>query len=58
MFNRFKDAGMSRLITVAAAQTGPVESEDMSSMVSKACRIIDDAASRDVRILTFSELFL
>lgn len=49
---------MSRIITVATAQTGPVESEDMSSMVPKACRIIDDAASRGVRILTFCELFL
>lgn len=49
---------MSRTITVAAAQTGPVASEDMREMVPTACRLIEAAAARGVNILTFSELFL
>ena len=49
---------MSRVIKVAAAQTGPVESDDMSSMVPTACAMIQEAASSGVRFLTFCELFL
>lgn len=48
----------SRVITVGAAQTGPVLSEDMRTMVPTACRMIEEAAKRNVDILTFSELFL
>jgi predicted amidohydrolase len=47
-----------RMITVGAAQTGPVESDDMRTMVPAACRMIEEAAGRNVDILTFSELFL
>lgn len=49
---------MTRMITVGAAQTGPVLSEDMRTMVPTACRMIEEAAQRNVDILTFSELFL
>jgi predicted amidohydrolase len=49
---------MSRTIKVASAQTGPVESEDMASMVPSACRMIENAAAQGVNILTFCELFL
>ena len=49
---------MPRTLTVAAAQTGPVLSEDMASMVPTALRMIDEAAERGVDILTFCELFL
>ncbi|MFI4986593.1 MAG: carbon-nitrogen hydrolase family protein, partial [Alphaproteobacteria bacterium] len=48
----------SRVITVGAAQTGPVLSEDMRTMVPTACRMIEEAAKCHVDILTFSELFL
>ena len=49
---------MSRIIKVAAAQTGSVESDDMLSMVPTACAMLREAASSGVKILTFSELFL
>ena len=49
---------MSRLLTVAAAQTGSVESDDMRSMLPTALDMIERAADADVRILTFCELFL
>jgi predicted amidohydrolase len=49
---------MGRTIKVACAQTGPVESEDMSSMVPKACRMLEEAAAKGVDIVTFCELFL
>src|SRR5947209_5656600 len=49
---------MSRKIKVACAQTGPVDSEEMSSMVPKACQMLEDAAAEGVNILTFCELFL
>ncbi|CAG1006847.1 beta-ureidopropionase [Burkholderiales bacterium] len=49
---------MPRTLTVAAAQTGPVLSEDMHSMVPTAIRMIDEAAERGVDILAFCELFL
>ncbi|HVM80011.1 MAG TPA: carbon-nitrogen hydrolase family protein [Stellaceae bacterium] len=49
---------MSRTITVGAAQTGPVESEDMRTMIPSALKMIDEAAGRGVNILTFGELFM
>jgi predicted amidohydrolase len=49
---------VSRFIRVAAAQTGPVETDDMSRMVPEACRMVREAAARGASILTFPELFL
>ncbi|HLI10314.1 MAG TPA: carbon-nitrogen hydrolase family protein [Alphaproteobacteria bacterium] len=49
---------MSRVIKVGAAQTGPVQSDDMRSMVPTALRMIEEARKRGVDILTFCELFL
>jgi predicted amidohydrolase len=49
---------MARTIRVASAQTGSVESEDMSSTVPRAVKMIEDAAAKDVQIMTFCELFL
>ena len=49
---------MSRLLTVAAAQTGSVESDDMRSMLPVALDMIERAAFADAGILTFCELFL
>ena len=49
---------MSRFVTVAAAQTGPVDSDDMSSMLPAAIDMIERAAAAQVQILTFCELFL
>lgn len=49
---------MSRTITVAAAQTGPVLSDAMGEMVPTARRMIEEAADRGADILTFSELFM
>jgi predicted amidohydrolase len=49
---------VSRMIKVACAQTGPVESENMTSMVPKACQMLEAAAAKGVNIITFSELFL
>ncbi|MBM3531310.1 MAG: carbon-nitrogen hydrolase family protein [Alphaproteobacteria bacterium] len=49
---------MPRTITVAAAQTGPVLSEDMRTMIPTALRMIEQAAARGAEVLTFCELFL
>lgn len=49
---------MSRILTVAAAQTGPVGSDDLRSMVPAAIDMIEKAAAAKVDILTFCELFL
>jgi predicted amidohydrolase len=49
---------MSRKVKVACAQTGPVDSEDMASMVPKACQMLEQAAAKGVNIVTFCELFL
>lgn len=49
---------MSRLLKVASAQTGSVESNDMNSMVPKACEMIRNAAAQGVSIVTFCELFM
>ncbi len=49
---------MSRKLIVGSAQTGSVESEDMSTMVPVAISMIEQAAKEGVNILTFCELFL
>lgn len=49
---------MARTIKVASAQTGSVESEDMSSTVPRAVKMIEEAAAEGVKIMTFCELFL
>ena len=49
---------MGRTIRVAAAQTGPVLSEDMRPGIEVACRMVKDAASQGSDIICFSELFL
>ncbi|MCW5603812.1 MAG: carbon-nitrogen hydrolase family protein [Burkholderiales bacterium] len=49
---------MARTITLAAAQTGPVLSNDWRDSVPTACAMIGDAASRRVDIICFSELFM
>ena len=49
---------MGRTIKVAAAQTGPVRSEDMRPGVEDACRMVKEAASQGGDIICFSELFL
>lgn len=49
---------MSRTITVGAAQTGPVKSDNMKTMIPAALKVIDEAAGRGVDILTFGELFM
>lgn len=49
---------MTRTIKVAAAQTGPVLSEDMRPGVEVACGMIEKAARQGAGIVCFSELFL
>lgn len=49
---------MPRMITLAAAQTGPVNDDDWRPNVPGACRMIEEAGRRKVDILSFSELFL
>jgi beta-ureidopropionase len=49
---------MSRTITVAAAQTGPVLSDDIRQGIEEACRMVEEAAAKDVNIIAFCELFL
>ena len=49
---------MSRLITLGAAQTGPVNEDDWRPNVAGACAMIEEAGRRKVDILSFSELFL
>jgi predicted amidohydrolase len=49
---------MARTIKVAAAQTGPVLSEDMAPGIEVACRMVKDAALQGADIICFSELFL
>jgi predicted amidohydrolase len=49
---------MARTITVAAAQTGPVLTRDMSAGVARACELVDQAAAQGAEIVCFSELFL
>ena len=49
---------MARKITVGAAQSGAVLSEDMAPEVERACRMLEQAAHQGVDILCFPELFL
>lgn len=49
---------MSRTLTVAAAQTGPVLTDNIAEEVEKAVFLIEDAGSKGVDILGFCELFL
>jgi predicted amidohydrolase len=49
---------MGRTIKVAAAQTGPVLTEDMAPGIEVACRMVKDAANQGVEVICFSELFL
>ena len=49
---------MSNLLKVAAAQTGPVMTEDPEAMLPAATAMMEEAAKRKVDIVTFSELFM
>jgi predicted amidohydrolase len=49
---------MARTITVAAAQTGPVVTRDMSAGVARASELVEQAAAQGAEIICFSELFL
>ena len=49
---------MGRKITVAAAQTGPVLSEDMHPAAEVACGMIEEAHRQGVEIICFPEVFL
>jgi len=49
---------MGRMITLGAAQTGPVLGDDWRVNVPNACAMIEEAAKKKVDILAFSELFL
>lgn len=49
---------MSRKLIVAAAQTGPVFTEDPEAMVPAAMAMMERAANRNVELVTFSELFM
>ena len=49
---------MGRTIKVAAAQTGPVLTEDMVPGIEVACALVREAASRGSDIICFPELFL
>lgn len=49
---------MARTMTVAAAQTGPVLTRDMSAGVERACELVEQAAAQGAEIICFSELFL
>jgi predicted amidohydrolase len=49
---------MARMITLGAAQTGPVNQDDWRPNVAGACAMIEEAGRRKVDILSFSELFL
>jgi len=49
---------MSRTLVVAAAQTGPVLSDDPASMLPAAAAMMERAAAQGVELVTFSELFI
>jgi predicted amidohydrolase len=49
---------VGRKVTVAAAQTGPVLTNDMSPGVEVACRLVAEAAEAGAEFICFSELFL
>ena len=48
----------ARKITVAAAQTGPVLSDEMKPGIDRACAMVEEAAAKGAEIICFSELFL
>jgi predicted amidohydrolase len=49
---------MGRVVTVAAAQTGPALGDDMREMMPIACAMIAEAGHENVDIISSSELFL
>lgn len=49
---------MGRMITLAAAQTGPVLTDDWRENVPMACSMIEDAARRGADVICFGELFM
>ncbi|HEV2550682.1 MAG TPA: carbon-nitrogen hydrolase family protein [Stellaceae bacterium] len=49
---------MGRTITVAAAQTGPVLTDDMRPGVAAACGMVEEAVAKGVDVICFGELFL
>lgn len=49
---------MGNKLIVAAAQTGPVFTEDPEAMLPAAAKMMEEAAQRNVAIVTFSELFM
>ncbi|MGH8616726.1 MAG: carbon-nitrogen hydrolase family protein [Burkholderiales bacterium] len=49
---------MARMITLAAAQTGPVLSDDWRDSIPAACGMIEAAARQQADIVCFSELFM
>lgn len=49
---------MSNKLIVAAAQTGPVLTEDPEAMLPAAIAMMEQAANRNVAFVTFSELFM
>lgn len=49
---------MARMITLAAAQTAAVLSDDWRDGVAGACSMVEEAARRNAGIVCFSELFL
>jgi len=49
---------MSRILCLAAAQTGPVQAPGSAAIVDTAIALIDDASARGVQLLVFPELFL
>ena len=49
---------MARVVTIAAAQTGPVTDAGEPAIVEAAIRMIDEARAQGVRLLVFPELFL
>jgi predicted amidohydrolase len=49
---------MSNTLIVAAAQTGPVMTEDPEAMLPAAIGMMEEAANRNVAFVTFSELFM
>ena len=49
---------MSNKLIVAAAQTGPVFTEDPEAMLPAAAAMMEAAANRNVAFVTFSELFM
>ena len=49
---------MGRTITVAAAQTGPVLTDDLSAAVEPACKMIAQAAEHGAEVICFPEVFM